>query len=420
MAYFYPIDMKTIPFLEEYKAKTPEVIFQWSDSQTAAKGYLVINSLRGGAAGGGTRMRKGLNLHEVMSLAKVMEIKFSVTGPAIGGAKSGIDFDPFHPDKEGVLKRWYRAVAPILKRYYGTGGDLNVDAIKEVVPITESYGLWHPQEGILNGHFGLAEQDRVQRILQLRRGVSKRIENASLTPSLSEDYCIADLITGYGVAKGIEHYYDLWSGSSVEGKRVIVQGWGNVAAPAAFYLSQRGAIVTGIIDRAGGIIDEQGIPHERLIELINTRKGNALHTEGMLSFDDVNHAIWDVPCEIFLPSAASRLVSKDNVERLSKAGLQAISAGANVPFADEDIFYGPTASYADGLTAIIPDFIANCGMARTFGYLMQPNAIIHEDAIFEDVSNCVRQALQDVRNQSQDKYGIARRSLGQAIAKLRA
>ena len=205
--------METIPFLEEYKAKTPEVVFQWSDSETDAKGYLVINSLRGGAAGGGTRMRKGLNLHEVISLAKVMEIKFSVTGPAIGGAKSGIDFDPFHPDKEGVLKRWYRAVAPILKRYYGTGGDLNVDAIKEVVPITESYGLWHPQEGILNGHFGLAEQDRVQRILQLRKGVSKRIENASLTPSLSENYCIADLITGYGVAKGIEHYYDLWNGS---------------------------------------------------------------------------------------------------------------------------------------------------------------------------------------------------------------
>ncbi|HCE84813.1 MAG TPA: amino acid dehydrogenase [Bacteroidetes bacterium] len=412
--------MKTIPFLEEYKAKTPEVVFQWSDSETDAKGYLVINSLRGGAAGGGTRMRKGLNLHEVVSLAKVMEIKFSVTGPAIGGAKSGIDFDPFHPDKEGVLKRWYRAVAPILKRYYGTGGDLNVDAIKEVVPITESYGLWHPQEGILNGHFGLAEQDRVQRILQLRKGVSKRIENASLTPSLSENYCIADLITGYGVAKGIEHYYDLWNDSSVEGKRVIVQGWGNVAAPAAFYLSQRGAIVTGIIDRAGGIIDEEGIPHERLIELINTRKGNALHAEGMLSFDDVNRSIWDVPCEIFLPSAASRLVSKDNVERLSKAGLQAISAGANVPFADEDIFYGPTANYADNLTAIIPDFIANCGMARTFGYLMQPNAVIHEDTIFEDVSNCVRQALQDVHNENQDKHGIARRSLGRAIAKLRA
>jgi glutamate dehydrogenase/leucine dehydrogenase len=46
----------------------------------------VINSLRGGAAGGGTRMRKGLDINEVLSLAKTMEVKFTVSGPAIGGA----------------------------------------------------------------------------------------------------------------------------------------------------------------------------------------------------------------------------------------------------------------------------------------------------------------------------------------------
>ena len=50
--------------------------------------------LRGGAAGGGTRMRKGLDKREVESLAKTMEIKFTVAGPPIGGAKSGINFDP--------------------------------------------------------------------------------------------------------------------------------------------------------------------------------------------------------------------------------------------------------------------------------------------------------------------------------------
>ena len=79
------------PLLEKYKNKTPEIIFEWNDSQTDAQGWVVINSLRGGAAGGGTRMRKGLTKEEVISLAKVMEVKFSVSGPAIGGAKSGIN-----------------------------------------------------------------------------------------------------------------------------------------------------------------------------------------------------------------------------------------------------------------------------------------------------------------------------------------
>ena len=183
-------------------------------------------------------------------------------------------------------------------------------------------------------------------------------------------------------------------------------------------MSQRGAIVTGIIDRAGGIIDEQGIPHERLIELINTRKGNALHAEGMLSFDDVNRTIWDVPLR-FSAIRSPRLVSKTTLNEWPKLVSKRL-VRTQCTFADEDIFYGPTANFADNQAAIIPDFIANCGMARTFGYLMQPNAEIHEDAIFDDVSNCVRQALQDVHHQNQDKHGIARRSLGQAIAKLRA
>ena len=102
--------------LDAYENKKPEVVFEWSDSQTEAEGWVVINSLRGGAAGGGTRMRKGLNKHEVVSLAKTMEVKFTVAGPAIGGAKSGINFDPKDPRKEGVLKRWYAAITPLQYR----------------------------------------------------------------------------------------------------------------------------------------------------------------------------------------------------------------------------------------------------------------------------------------------------------------
>src|SRR5215471_7755616 len=135
--------------LNQFESKTPEIVFEWHDAETPAKGWVVINSLRGGAAGGGTRMRPGLDCREVESLAKTMEVKFTVAGPAIGGAKSGIDFDPADPRKYEVLRRWFAAAAPLLKAYYGTGGDLNVDEASEVVPLTEGFGLWHPQEGIV-------------------------------------------------------------------------------------------------------------------------------------------------------------------------------------------------------------------------------------------------------------------------------
>ena len=73
--------------LEKFENKQPEIVFEWNDSETDAQGWVVINSLRGGAAGGGTRMRIGLDKREVESLAKTMEIKFTVAGPPIGGPR---------------------------------------------------------------------------------------------------------------------------------------------------------------------------------------------------------------------------------------------------------------------------------------------------------------------------------------------
>jgi glutamate dehydrogenase/leucine dehydrogenase len=127
--------------ITQYEHKLPEIVFEWNDFESNAKGWVVINSLRGGAAGGGTRMRKGVTLHEVTSLAKTMEVKFTISGPSIGGAKSGIDFDPSDPRKNEVLKRWFKVVSPLLKSYYGTGGDMNINEIHDVIPITESYGI---------------------------------------------------------------------------------------------------------------------------------------------------------------------------------------------------------------------------------------------------------------------------------------
>ena len=71
-----------------------------------------------------------------------MEIKFTVAGPPIGGAKSGINFDPKDPRKKEVLKRWFAAVKPLLKSYYGTGGDMNVNEVEEAMPICEKNGIF--------------------------------------------------------------------------------------------------------------------------------------------------------------------------------------------------------------------------------------------------------------------------------------
>jgi len=404
--------------LEKFENKTPEVVFQWKDSQTEAKGWVVINSLRGGAAGGGTRMRVGLDQHEVTSLAKTMEVKFTVSGPPIGGAKSGINFDPNDPRKSGVLKRWYEAVTPLLKHYYGTGGDLNVDEIHEVIPITEDCGVWHPQEGVFNGHYQPREAQKINRIGQLRQGVLKAIEDEKYSPNVSKKYVVADMITGFGVAESVKHFYSIYGGE-LKGKRVIVQGWGNVGSAGAYYLAQEGAKIVGIIDRAGGLINENGFSFEEIKELFLTKNGNALNSPDMLSFEEVNSKIWDLESEVFIPCAASRLITKDQVDRMINNGIEVIAAGANVPFADPEIFFGPIADYTDGKISVIPDFISNCGMARVFAYLMGNDLEkIEDEAIFKDTSYIIKEALKNTHNNNNSKTNISKTAFEIALNQL--
>ncbi|MDA8952000.1 amino acid dehydrogenase [Flavobacteriaceae bacterium] len=405
--------------LKKYEDKQPEIVFNWKDPETEAEGWAVINSLRGGAAGGGTRMRKGLDMNEVLSLAKTMEVKFTVSGPSIGGAKSGINFDPNDPRKKGVLERWYKAVTPLLKHYYGTGGDLNVDADKDVIPITEDCGVWHPQEGIFNGHFKPTEADKINRIGQLRLGVIKIIENKKFSPDLSRKYTVADMLTGYGVAEAVKHYYSIYGGS-IKDKKAVVQGFGNVGSAAAFYLTQLGAKVVGIIDRDGGLINEEGFSMNEMTALFLSKDGNKLVAENMIPFHEINQSIWSLSAEIFIPAAASRLVSRDQITQMISSGLEVISPGANVPFADKEIFFGPIMEFTDSQVSLLPDFISNCGIARVFAYLMESRVKLpmQDEAIFKDTSETIRKALLNTFEKNSSKKEICKTAFEIALKQL--
>ena len=402
--------------IEIFERSSPEIVFEWSDKETEAKGWVVINSLRGGAAGGGTRMRKGLNRDEVVSLAKTMEIKFTVSGPQIGGAKSGINFDPQDPRKSGVLKRWFKAILPLLKNYYGTGGDLNVDELHEVIPITKSFGLAHPQEGVVNGFFNIERGQNQNKIERLQYGVSKIVTDKKYTPSGIVNYKVADLITGYGVVEAIKHFYTIWGGN-IEGKRAIIQGWGNVGAAAGFYLTKYGVKIVGILNHNGGFINTEGFYLEEIQHLLS-KKANLESESSFLSFEEAMEKIWSIGAEIFIPAAGSRMVEKSQMDTLIHNGLEVVSCGANVPFNDKEIFMGPILSEIDSKVSIIPDFIANCGMARVFSYLMENENEITDEILFEDTSNIIKEALLNTFELCPNGLNLTKNSLNLAIQKL--
>ena len=126
-----------------------------------------------------------------------------------------------------------------------------------------------------------------------------------------------------------------------------------------------------------------------------------------MSFDEVNRRIWSLGAEVFLPCAGSRLVTWEQIEQMIAGGLEVVASGANVPFADTEIFYGPIYEHADTQVAVIPDFIANCGMARAFAFLMQGPAEISDAAIFGDVSATIASALKRCHDRSAGHVGIA-------------
>ena len=304
-----------------------------------------------------------------------------------------------------------------MKSYYGTGGDLNVDEIHEVIPITEESGVWHPQEGVFTGHFKPTEADKINRIGQLRQGVIKVIENPNFSPSVKRKYTIADMITGFGVAQAVKHYYDIYGGTVV-GKKAVIQGFGNVGAAAAFYLAQMGAKVVGIIDITGGLIREEGFTFEEITDLFLAKTGNTLVADQVIPFDEINEKIWGMQTEIFAPCAASRLITRQQIDQMIDSGLEVISCGANVPFADKEIFFGPIMEHTDKRVSLIPDFISNCGMARVFAYFMEARVQMTDEAIFNDTSNTIRKAIQNVYNQNNSKTDISETAFEIALSQL--
>ncbi|HET9053143.1 MAG TPA: amino acid dehydrogenase, partial [Cyclobacteriaceae bacterium] len=283
--------------------------------------------------------------------------------------------------------------------------------------ITEDVGIWHPQEGVFTGHFKPTEAQKVNRIGQLRQGVIKVIEDEKFSPSLTKKYTVADMCTGYGVAQAVKHYYELWGGK-LEGKRAVVQGWGNVGAAAGFYLAQLGVKIVGIVSHEGGLINQKGFSFEEVRNLVVNRNGNKLVSPDLLPFNMVNEKIWNLEFEIFIPAAASRLVTKDQVDQMIASGLEVFSCGANVPFADPEIFFGSTGLYADEKFSVIPDFIANCGMARVFAHFMESEVPMSDQSIFDDISLTIKKALQKTHAFHQSKTGIARASFETALKQL--
>ncbi len=405
--------------LEDFMSTPPVVEFKWTDPETGAVGYLILNSLKGGAAAGGTRMRKGLTQEEVLNLAKVMEIKFTVSGPAIGGAKSGIDFDPEDPRAQLVLDRWFSFISPILQSYYGTGGDQNVGE-SLVIEKTKNLGIHCPLEGVLVGNYHY-DEERVKEVgQQLVEGVSL------IDDSFGIDFTVADLATGRGVVSSLSSLISLRdSKDDFTRMSASIQGFGNVGIATALYFTLHGGLISTIMDQDTVLFSKEnkGFDYEYIRELaersasskrivdenaIEYQRGDALYTK-----------FWDAKVDVCFPCASSGLIGEFELNLMKTAQVNFIVCGANDPFyASKAGISGVVSSQADENMVVIPDFIANSGMARAFTYLYAENAVLDAASILKDIDTTVNNAVVEVLKLSPNGGNFSKNALDIALSNL--
>jgi glutamate dehydrogenase (NAD(P)+) len=414
MAGSFPRDGEVWQRYEEYFRAEPEIVFEWNDPQSNARGWLVINSLRGGAAGGGTRMRAGLTLNEVTFLAKAMELKFAFAGPPIGGAKSGIDFDPADPRKTEVLTRWFHAIRPELLARYGTAGDLNVSEFREVIPLCRDIGVVHPQIGVLRGHFDLDGEALGRRSQLMHIGLDQPVP-AEYGLS-GKEVRVFTMVTGYSVSAAalrlLEH-----QDRSPEETRVLLQGFGSVGGAAALYMARAGFRIVGIVDANGGIADTRGLSPDTVEDMLRRRRGNALPQPADADAARATaESFFDTPADMLVAAAASGTLDRDVLDRIERAGVRSIVAGANHPFAADVMGDTSVEQEADRRFSVVADIIASCGTAHAFACQSRSDMPLQPQVVFDSIDTTVGEAVEEaVRRSGSVDHGLLSAALSMAL-----
>jgi glutamate dehydrogenase (NAD(P)+) len=312
----------------------------WTDDQSSARGFVVVDRLTTGIATGGMRMRPGCTLEEVTDLAREMTLKMGAFGIHVGGAKGGIDFDPADVSAADVRIRFLRAVRPLLEHFWVTAGDLGTQQT-DLDQAFAQIGL-----GATSFHAAMVRApDESQ--------VRARVQQAFGTQM--DGLYLSDLIGGFGVAEatlaGLEYL-----AVPAERATAVVQGFGAMGGSTALYLSRAGVTVVGVTDAQGMILNTaRGLDVELLL---SARTGGGLIDRSVLREDDeeLPGDQWlSQDVDVLVPAAVSYSITADNCDQI-RARL--VAEAANVPTTAE----AEQRLLSRGVV-VIPDFLANTGAA---------------------------------------------------------
>lgn len=287
---------------------------------------------------GGIRFSMAVTQDEVMALAALMTYKCAIVNVPFGGGKGGIKIDPkkYTPYELEKITRRYTSEL-IKKNFIGPAVDVPAPDYgtgeREMAWIVDTYAAMHPHEidaaGCVTG----------KPVSQ--GGVRGRKE-----------------ATGLGVFYGLkevcsmeEEMLKLGLTTGVAGKRVVVQGLGNVGYHSAKFFSEAGAVIVGIAEFEGSISKPDGIDVEALVEH-RKRTGSIMNFPGAINLEN-NGAALELDCDILIPAALEQVITKENAPRVKAKIIGEAANGPLTPEADEILL-------AKGVL-VVPDMYLNAG-----------------------------------------------------------
>lgn len=291
----------------------PTKILHVYEPKAGLKAILVIDNVAAGPSIGGIRMATDVSVEECFRLARAMTMKNVAAGLPHGGGKVVVYGDPKMepPQKEVVI----RALANSLR-------DIKEYILAPDMGTNEECMAWIKDE-----------EDRVV-------GVPSELGGIPLDEIGA---------TGWGLFHAID-VAAAHSGFGLEGATFVVQGFGAVGKHVANFLSQKGAIMVGVSDSAGAIVNPKGIDAGKLITI--KEHGQSVTSYTQAEAIPPEHLI-SVKCDVWIPAARPDIINDENVQQLNT---KMVAQGANIPCTA-----GAEQYLHENKVICLPDFIVNAG-----------------------------------------------------------
>ncbi|MDJ0317887.1 MULTISPECIES: NADP-specific glutamate dehydrogenase [Arthrobacter] len=362
-----------------------QIIFRvpWMDDAGRVqinRGFRVEFNSALGPYKGGLRFHPSVYLGIVKFLGFEQIFKNALTGMPIGGGKGGSDFDP-RGKSDGEVMRFCQSFMTELYRHIGEYTDVPAGDI----------GVGGREIGYLFGQY---------------KRITNRYESGVLTGKGIGwgGSLVRPEATGFGTVMFTQEMLKT-RGTSLDGKRVVVSGSGNVATFAIAKAQQLGAKVVACSDSSGYIVDENGIDVPMLRQIKEKERGRlkeyAVRRGASVSYVE-GGSVWDVNASVALPCATQNEINTESATRMVKSGLTAIAEGANMPSTS-----GAIAVFQEAGILFAPGKAANAGGVATSALEMQQNA--SRDAwSFEHTESRLAQIMVGIHDrcaETADTYG---------------